>query len=359
MSAANDNGQASRSWLRRSRESASGLRVVGDVPPDLANSIDANGSLVTVGPVDWIICFVPGLQRQWWHRFAHHRYKHVFAMRPTNTGSWLLVEPWWTRMMVTILPPADAVKFLRWGGTGDILRVREAVPGNASQLRGWSNCAVLTAFVLGRRSWTWTPHGLYRELLREKATRHENVEKLLVDQFAKVVSQYSSNALSVSADQLVLPLRDLLTIIGRNLLETMMTPSLLEVCYTAILEADRYPDATRVYAQHGPKPAIAVLTKILARAKQAGEVDLVDCEAGARQFLGMLYGNVHLEAVLQLGERPTLSEIDLRARTAVRVFLDGAAPAETRSTGHPRLRRSRTNGVGSIDRHDGTLTCPT
>jgi hypothetical protein len=183
--------------------------------------------------------------------------------------------------------------------------------------------------VLGRPSWTWTPHGLYRELLREKTTRRENVEQLLVDQFAKVVSQYSSNALSVSADQLSLPLRDLLIIIGRNLLETMMTPALLEVCYTAILEADRYPDATRVYAQHGPQPAITVLTKILVRARRAGEVDLADCEAGARQFLGMLHGNIHLEAVLQLGEIPTLSEIDLRARTAVKVFLDGVEPDET------------------------------
>jgi hypothetical protein len=182
--------------------------------------------------------------------------------------------------------------------------------------------------VLGRPSWTWTPHGLYRELLREKTTRREKVEQLLVEQFAKVVSQYSSNALSVSADQLSLPLRELLIILGRNLLETMMTPALLEVCYTAILEADRYPNATRVYAQHGPKRAIAVLTKILARAKQAGDIDLADCEDGARQFLGMLYGNIHLEAVLQLGAVPTLSEIDLRARAAVKVFLDGAAPCE-------------------------------
>ncbi|WP_247510704.1 TetR/AcrR family transcriptional regulator C-terminal domain-containing protein [Bradyrhizobium sp. 157] len=329
MSAANDIVQSRRSWPGRNRESPSRLNVVGDVPPDLANNVDENGSLVTVDAADWIICFVPGLRRQWWHRFVHRRHKHVFGMRPTGTGSWLLVEPWWTRMMVTILPPADAVRFLRWGATGDILRVREAVPGRASQIRGWSNCAVLSAFLLGRSSWAWTPHGLYRQLLREKSTRRENVQQLLVDQFTKVVSQYSSNALSVGADQLSLPLRELLIIIGRNLLETMMTPSLLEVCYTAILEADRYPDATQAYAQHGPTPAIAVLTKILAQAKEAGEVDLADCEAGARQFLGMLHGNVHLEAVLQLGEIPTLSEIDKRARTAVKVFLDGAEPDET------------------------------
>lgn len=318
-----DTPQIRAAWLRRRNSPSVDQQVVSDVPADLANSADENGSLVTLAPVEWIICFVPGLQAQWWHRFVFSKHKHVFAMRPTNTGSWILVEPWWSRMMVTVLPPADAVKFLRWGGTGDILRVREAVPGHASQVRGWSNCAVLTAFVLGRRSFTWTPHGLYRQLLREKDTRREGVENLLVEQFTKVVSQHSDSALAVSADQLSLPFRELLTLIGRNLLEAMMTPSLLEVCYTAVLEAERYPAATRVYAEHGPKRAIAVLSKILEKAVRDGHIELTDCDAGARRFLAMLHGDIHLQAILQIGDVPTPSEIDLRARTAVKLFLDG------------------------------------
>ncbi len=326
-----DTPQTRAAWLRRRNSPSVDKQVVSDVPADLANSADENGSLVTLAPVEWIICFVPGLQAQWWHRFVFSKHKHVFAMRPTNTGSWILVEPWWSRMMVTVLPPADAVKFLRWGGTGDILRVREAVPGHASQVRGWSNCAVLTAFVLGRRSFTWTPHGLYRQLLREKDTRREGVEDLLVEQFTKVVSQHSDSALAVSADQLSLPFRELLTIIGRNLLEAMMTPSLLEVCYTAVLEAERYPAATRVYAEHGPKRAIAVLSKILEKAVRDGHIALADCDAGARRFLAMLHGDIHLQAILQIGDVPTPSEIDLRARTAVKLFLVGmtAGRAET------------------------------
>lgn len=336
MSAVNDAVHTIRSWFQRGSESAAREKAISGVAPDLTTSIDENGSLVTQGPADWIICFVPGLQRQWWHRFVDRRHTHVFAMRPTNTGGWLLVEPWWSRMMVTILPPADAVKFLRWGGAGDILRVREAIPGTASQFRGWSNCAVLAAFVLGRSSWTWTPHGLYRQLLRETATRRESVERLLVPQFTKVVDQYASGALSIGADQLSLPLRDLLVIIARNLLEAMMTPSLLEVCYTAVLEADRYPGATRVYAQHGPRRAIAVLSSVLDRARQSGEIDLADCEAGARQLLAMLHGNAHLEAVIQVGEVPTPAEIDLRARTAVKVFLDGARTPVPKPSRHPR-----------------------
>jgi hypothetical protein len=337
MIGVDDAAPTNRFWLGPDRDGPSGLKVVGDVPADLAKCADENGSPVTLDPVDWYICFVPGLRRQWWHRFAHHKHKHVFAIRPMSTGSWLLVEPWWTRMMVTTLAPADAVKFLKWAATGDILRVREAIPGQASQLRGWSNCAVLTAFVLGRASRAWTPHGLYRELLRENETRHVSLEQVLIDHFASVVSQYASNALSVGADQLSLPLRELLLIVGRNLLETMMTPALLEVCYTAVLEADRDPDAMRVCAQHSPKPVIAVLAKILAKAKRAGEVDLADCEAGARQFLGMLYGSVHLKAMLQPGEIPTLSEIDLRARTAVKAFLDGATPDKMKIRGRQEL----------------------
>lgn len=197
MSLVNDT--AFSKWLSWRRQNPSKRNVIGDILPDLANSADKNGSLITVDPVDWMICFVPGLQRRWWHRFVDHKHKHVFAMRPMDTGNWLLVEPCWSRLMITILSPADAVKFLQWGGTGDVLRVREATPGKGSQFRGWSNCAVLTAFVLGRSSWTWTPHGLYRQLLRESTTQHEDVEQLLVDQIATVVSQSRSNALNVSA----------------------------------------------------------------------------------------------------------------------------------------------------------------
>jgi len=62
MSAVDDIAQPGRFWPRRNYASPSGLKVVSDVPPDLANSLDENGSLVTVDPADWIVCFVPGLQ---------------------------------------------------------------------------------------------------------------------------------------------------------------------------------------------------------------------------------------------------------------------------------------------------------
>jgi len=179
--------------------------AVRDDLSDLAKSVDEHRSLVTVAPAEWIICFVSGLQRQWWHRLVRSEHKHVFAMRPAGAGNWLLVEPWWTRLVITILSPGDAIRFLRWGATGDMLRVREAIPGNASQMRGWSNCAVLTGFLLGRSSRAWTPNGLYRELLRDKTTRRVNAEQLLIDQFATVASRHLSDVVTLGTDQLSAP----------------------------------------------------------------------------------------------------------------------------------------------------------
>lgn len=147
----------------------------------LAIELDEHGSPVTRPAACWLVCFVPGLKPQWWHRFANRRHKHVFAMQMIDERTWLLVEPWWTRLMVNVLTVDEAVKFLRWGAAGDILRVREAIPGRGSQARGWANCSVLISYMLGRSYWTWTPHGLYRKLKAEPGAQRVELPNCLAD----------------------------------------------------------------------------------------------------------------------------------------------------------------------------------
>jgi hypothetical protein len=147
---------------------------------ELSIEIDENGSPVSLEPADWLVCFVPGLQKQWWHPFAHERHKHCFVMR-RGSGGYLLVEPWWHRMMISTLTPAQARKFLIWGSRGDVLLVRENIPGAGSQVRGWMTCAALTSYLLGRDYRVWTPHGLYLRLLREPGVRRVNPLFLLQD----------------------------------------------------------------------------------------------------------------------------------------------------------------------------------
>ena len=298
-------------------------KVPPGVPVDLAHSVDKNGSLVTVPPSDWLICFVPGLQKQWWHKFVNGRHKHVYAMRQTDTASWILVEPWWTRLMVTLLPSPDAVKFLRWGASGDILRVREAIPGKGNQLRGWSDCAVLASFVLGRKSHTWTPHGLYRELSKEKDAKHESVEEVLVQQFTRLVGKNASEALKVDSNTLSQPLDKVLAELGRNIYSAFMDEAVLQMCHTSIIEAERFPRVAEVYAKCGLEPAIAKLSKVLEDANSRREVAIANCERAASQFIAMLRGNLHLEGVANIRPAPSIEEIDARLQLVVKVFLHG------------------------------------
>jgi len=314
---------ASRNALRRKASGAA-----PGVPADLSRAVDQYGSLVSLPPAEWLVCFVPGLQKQWWHRFVNAKHKHVYAMRPTDTASWILVEPWWTRLLVTLLPSADAVKYLRWGAAGDILRVREAIPGHGNQARGWSNCAVLSSFVLGRASHTWTPHGLYRQLCREPGVKHENVEDLLVEQIDRMVGKASADALRLAPELIGAPLETILTHLGRDLVFAFMDPSILQLGQMVVIEAERFPRATRAYSEHGLEPAISTVTRILQDASDRGEIQVRSCQQAASQFIAMLRGTMQFKAVLGLREPPSAAEVDERVSAVVSGFLHGVARKE-------------------------------
>lgn len=143
-------------------------------------NVDPDGALVTLEAGSWFVCFVPGLDKQWWHPFVNRRHKHVFAMRPAGPDEWTLFEPWWHRLLTATITSQQAKKFLLWGARGDVLLVREAIPGRGTgQLRGWMNCAGLTSYLLGRPYWVWTPHGLYERLLHEPNVCRVDVSALL------------------------------------------------------------------------------------------------------------------------------------------------------------------------------------
>lgn len=141
--------------------------------------IDQNGSPVALEAGSWLVCFVPGLEKQWWHPFVNKRHKHVFAMRPAGNGEWTLFEPWWHRLLTATITSDQARKFLIWGARGDVLHVHEAIPGQGSQVRGWMTCAALASYLLGRKYWVWTPHGLYKLLLREPNVCRVDVTRLV------------------------------------------------------------------------------------------------------------------------------------------------------------------------------------
>ena len=151
-------------------------------------SIDEYGAPVTLEPSRWLVCFVPALRNQFWHRFVHKTHKHVLLLKPNLDGTWTLFEPWWTRLLVRTISTDQAVQFLKWAAMGDVLLVEEDVPGRGSQFCGWANCASLAAFVLGRRHCAWSPHGLFKRLRSEGSTQSIEVADL-VDRYCVAQSE--------------------------------------------------------------------------------------------------------------------------------------------------------------------------
>jgi len=262
-------------------------------------------------------------------------YQHVFAMRMVDDSRWILFEPWWTRMLLTELTLDEAVKFLRWGASGDILQVREAIPGNGNQVRGWANCAVLTAFLLGRSYRTWTPRGLYRRLMAERDVRQVDLAQWLADHVRRVAAHHADQALEAVEAGEGQSLRTALLHLGGNIMSALTSRSSVGLYKLAVSESSRFADAANAYWDEAPRRAIDAVCKVLHRAQLRGEIHLDDPALVARQFVATLRGDLHLEILFGLRNCPTTNEIHRRVGSAVDVLLSGA---RTRSVSAEKRR---------------------
>lgn len=320
------------------RGTTDGRSHVEDVPDELAIEIDSDGSPVSFPAEEWFVCFVPGLQKQWWHRFAAAKYQHVFLMRVVDDNSWILVEPWWTRMLVNVLTLDEAVKFLRWGASGKILQVREAIPGCGNQARGWSNCAVLTAFLLGRRYWTWTPHGLYRRLAAEHGSRPLDLAQWLADHVRIVATRTVDQALArLEADD-GKSLRTALLQLGDGIMTALLSTSGLGLYKVAISESSRFGAAANAYWEYAPRRAIEAVRNVLHQAQLRGEINVEDPSVLARQFFSMLRGDVHLEILFGSRRCPDVTEIHARVTSVVDLILKGVLTENLPASKHVSQR---------------------
>lgn len=294
------------------------------LPHEFAVEIDADGSPVSIPAAQWFVCFVPGLQKQWWHRFANARHQHVFAIRMVDDGTWILVEPWWTRMLVTVLTLDEAVKFMRWGASGDILQVREAVPGHGNQVRGWANCAVLTAFLLGRSYRTWTPYGLYRRLRADPEARPIDLAQWLTTHVRSMAARTADRVLEAVEASEARSLRSVLFQLGTNILSALLSRPAVALYKLAVSESNRFGAAANAYWEEAPRRAIEAVRTVLEGAHVRGEVDVEDPALTAHQFVAMLRGDIHLEILFGLRSCPGPTEINSRVASAVDLVLCGA-----------------------------------
>lgn len=307
------------------RGTRDGLSHIAGVPDELAIEIDVNGSPITVSEASWFVCFVPGLQKQWWHRFTNAKHKHVFAMRMVDENTWILVEPWWTRLMVNVLTLDEAVKFLRWGSVGHILKVRESIPGKGSQARGWSNCAVLMSFLLGRSYWTWTPHGLYRRLVAEADATPIDLSVFLTEHLHWLANKTAEEALTSYSAANHDSLDEALLSLGRGIAKASLSPTANGLYKVAVSESSRFSAAAEAYWTFGPERAIERVEQLLEGAKRRGQIRVEDCALAARQFVAILRGDLQLKMLFGVQPAPGEADMELQVRCAVKTFLRGVS----------------------------------
>lgn len=305
------------------RGTPDGRSHVPGVPDELAIEIDRDGSPVSTRPSDWFVCFVPGLQKQWWHRFTDPRHKHVFALKMVGDDHWVLFEPWWTRIMVTALTMDEALKFLRWGAVGSILKVEERIPGDGSQTRGWANCAVLISLMLGRSYWTWTPHGLYKKLSAEQGVEPVDLTDFLEKRLISLTQNIAREGLGDLSALTTLSPEAAFTEIGKRISKILFAPKSLTLYRLAVSEAPRFPAAAEAFFTHGPHQVVASVKMLIEHFCNAGR--LRDCapERASRAFLTMLRGNLYLEIVLGCDTQVSDRDLEVRTKAVVDLFLRG------------------------------------
>jgi AcrR family transcriptional regulator len=146
--------------------------------------------------------------------------------------------------------------------------------------------------------------------------------------FTALVSTIADSALStLDEEKFEGDLERTLRTFGRKLAHIYLSPSLIGVYRVVVAEGRRFPSLARAFYEKGPQRAVERLAEVLYEAGRPKGPTKAACMASADVFVGMLRGNLHLQAVLAL--RPDLSEAEIgkAVDSAVNIFLAGAVRA--------------------------------
>ena len=128
----------------------------------------------------------------------------------------------------------------------------------------------------------------------------------------------------VLADLPALRDREILTQVlvsfGTKLVREVSDPTVIAVFRLAVAEVPRAPEVARALDSIGREAGRAALRKIMAGAQASGLLTGGPSEL-AKQFAGLLWGDLMVSLLLGVAERPNPREIARRARDAAAAFL--------------------------------------
>jgi AcrR family transcriptional regulator len=125
-------------------------------------------------------------------------------------------------------------------------------------------------------------------------------------------------------DQLDRAPDEVLVEIGTHFLRTVLAPEALGVFRLVVAEGPTMRELSERFWALGPAQTITAFERYFAEQMRRGVLKLADANQAARQFQGILMGNLHVQCLLGVREIPAAAEIRSFVETAVARFLDGS-----------------------------------
>ena len=115
---------------------------------------------------------------------------------------------------------------------------------------------------------------------------------------------------------------EILTDIGRRMLEMMLSPAGVTVYRVVISEAEKFPNLARTFYESGPARAVAHLSGWLAEETRRGLLKVNDPDFAAEQFFALCQTRLCFRRKLSVSGDPSAEEIAKVVDTSVRMFLN-------------------------------------
>lgn len=123
-----------------------------------------------------------------------------------------------------------------------------------------------------------------------------------------------------------LPLREVLIQAGTRFVELIWSDAAIRVHQSVMGEAQRVPEAARLFVKAGPEQGTAVMVALFERLAQRGLIEVDDPAFAAGQFLAAMQGGPYCILAISLAPPPTAEERAAFVAKAVDLFLHGVAP---------------------------------
>ncbi|WP_306261997.1 TetR/AcrR family transcriptional regulator [Pararhizobium sp. IMCC21322] len=116
-------------------------------------------------------------------------------------------------------------------------------------------------------------------------------------------------------------LEENLRVIASTIGQTFTAPALSNLFRLAVAETTRFPEIGRTFYESGPKTGETLITAILQKHIDTGELDIDDVNLAARQLLELVKADFFHVSIFGIRKDFTQADIDQSAENAVQTFL--------------------------------------